>query len=40
MLETVGFWKNPLQLTASARVASAAKAPARRTLFLVLDIEI
>jgi hypothetical protein len=33
MLETVGFWKKPVQLTARARVASAAKAPARRSLY-------
>jgi hypothetical protein len=40
MEETVGFWKNPLQLTARASVASAAKAPARRSLFFVDDMVI
>src|SRR5271169_3915491 len=30
--DSVGFTKKPLQLTAKASVASAAKAPARRTL--------
>jgi hypothetical protein len=40
MVETVGFWKNPLQLTATARVASAAKAPASRSLFFADDIVI
>ncbi len=40
ILVTVGFTKNPLQLTARARVASAANAPARRSLFLVDDIVI
>ena len=35
----VGLVKNPLQLTANARVASAANAPTRRNLFFVLDIE-
>jgi hypothetical protein len=40
MLETVGFVKNPLQLTARASVASAAKAPARRSLFFIDDIVI
>lgn len=34
----VGLVKNPLQLTARANVASAAKAPARRTLCFVDDI--
>ena len=40
ILETVGFTKNPLQLTASARTASAPKAPARRNMFFVDDIVI
>jgi hypothetical protein len=31
MLETVGFTKNPRQLTARANVARAAKAPASRS---------
>ena len=34
----VAFTKNPLQLTASARVASAAKAPTSRILCFVDDI--
>ena len=40
MLDTVGFTKNPVQLTASAKVASTAKAPASRSLFFVDDIVI
>jgi hypothetical protein len=38
MLETVGFTKNPLQLTASANIASAVRAPARRSLCFADDI--
>jgi len=38
MLETVGFWKKPVQLTARVNIARAAKAPARRTLCFVDDI--
>ena len=37
MVVRVGFWKKPLQLTARARVASAAKAPANRSLFFFCD---
>jgi hypothetical protein len=37
---TVGFTKKPLQLMARANVASAAKAPARRSFCLVDDIVI
>jgi hypothetical protein len=36
----VGFWKNPRQLAARARVARAANAPASRSLFLRDDIVI
>jgi hypothetical protein len=36
----VGFWKNPRQLMASARVARAAKAPATRRLVFRDDIVI
>jgi hypothetical protein len=36
--ETVGFTKKPLQLTAKAKVASAAKAPVIRSLDFVDDI--
>jgi hypothetical protein len=32
MLVSVGFWKNPRQLTARASKASAARAPVRRSL--------
>ena len=39
ILVTVGFTKKPVQLTASANVASAAKAPARRSLVFVDDID-
>ena len=35
MVETVGFTKNPVQLTAKANMASAANAPARRSLYFV-----
>ena len=35
---SVGFTKNPLQLTARARVVSAAKAPMSRILCFVDDI--
>ena len=38
--DSVGFTKNPLQLTAKASVASAAKAPARRSLCFADDIVI
>jgi hypothetical protein len=38
MVETVGFTKKPRQLMARAKVASAAKEPARRSLFFVDDI--
>jgi hypothetical protein len=34
----VGLVKKPVQLTARANVASAAKAPARRSLYFVDDI--
>jgi hypothetical protein len=40
MVETVGFTKNPVQLIASASIASAAKAPARRSFRFVDDIVI
>jgi hypothetical protein len=40
MLETVGFTKKPLQLTARAIVVRRAKAPARRSLCFVDDIDI
>jgi len=40
ILETVGFTKNPLQLTATAKVASAAMAPAKRSFCLGDDIVI
>jgi hypothetical protein len=40
ILVTVGFTKKPVQLTARAKVARAAKAPARRSLFFVDDIAI
>jgi hypothetical protein len=36
----VGFWKNPRQLAAKARVARAANAPAMRSLDLRDDIVI
>jgi hypothetical protein len=36
----VGFTKNPVQLTASTKVASAENTPVRRSLFLVDDIAI
>jgi hypothetical protein len=35
---SVGFTKNPRQLMAKARVASAAKAPISRSFFFVDDI--
>ena len=38
--ESVGLTKKPLQLTAKASVASAAKAPARRSLCFADDIVI
>jgi hypothetical protein len=38
MVDTVGFWKKPVQLTARAKVASAAKAPTGRSLGFVDDI--
>jgi hypothetical protein len=38
MLETVGFWKKPVQLTARAKVASAAMAPAIRSSCFADDI--
>lgn len=38
MVDTVGLTKNPVQLTARARVASAARAQAKRRLWLVDDI--
>lgn len=39
MVETVGFTKNPVQLTAvAATMASAARAPARRSLWFGDDI--
>jgi len=37
---SVGLTKKPVQLTASAKVASAAKAPASRSFCLVDDIVI
>ena len=37
MVVRVGFWKKPVQLTARAKVASAAKAPASRSLFFFCD---
>jgi hypothetical protein len=40
MVETVGFTKNPVQLTASANTASAAQAPARRSFCFADDIVI
>ena len=40
ILETVGFWKKPVQLRAKPRVASAAMAPARRNLCFADDIVI
>lgn len=40
MLVIVGVTKKPRQLTARAKVASAAKAPARRSLYFVDDIVI
>jgi hypothetical protein len=36
--DSVGLTKKPLQLTAKASVASAAKAPARRSLYFTDDI--
>jgi hypothetical protein len=36
--DSVGFTKKPVQLTARANAASAAKAPARRSFCLVDDI--
>ena len=38
--DSVGFTKKPLQLTASANVASAANAPARRSLCFIDGIVI
>jgi hypothetical protein len=38
MLDTVGFTKKPLQLTARAKNPSAARAPARRSLWFGDDI--
>ena len=38
MLFSVGFTKNPLQLTARANIASAATAPMARICDLVEDI--
>lgn len=38
--DSVGLTKNPLQLTARASVASAAKAPAKRSLCFADDIVI
>ncbi len=38
MVETVGFTKKPLQLTARTNVANAAKATARRTFCFVDDM--
>ena len=38
MVETVGFTKNPLQLTAKANRLNAARAPARRSLWFGDDI--
>ena len=35
IVDTVGFTKKPVQLTAKAKVAGAAKAPARRSLCFV-----
>jgi hypothetical protein len=40
MVDTVGFTKNPRQLTARTNVARAANAPARPSLCLVDDIVI
>jgi hypothetical protein len=40
MVVRIGFTKNPLQLTARTKVASAAKAPAKRSVFFVEDIVI
>jgi hypothetical protein len=40
IVETVGFWKNPVQLTPRAKATTAANAPARRSLDLVDDIAI
>jgi len=40
ILVTVGFWKNPVQLTARAKAARAAKPPAKRSLFFGDDIVI
>jgi len=37
---SVGFTKKPVQLTANAKVASAAKAPVKRNLVFVDDIVI
>ena len=38
IVDTVGFWKKPLQLTARAKVESAAKAMASRSLCFMDDI--
>jgi hypothetical protein len=38
MLVIVGLGKKPVQLTAKAKAASAAKAPARRSFCFVDDI--
>jgi hypothetical protein len=38
IVETVGFWKKPVQLIASANIESAAMAPIRRSFCLADDI--
>jgi hypothetical protein len=38
IVETVGFWKNPVQPIEIAKMASAAKAPIRRSLCFVDDM--
>ena len=40
MVVSVGFWKNPVQLTPKASVASAAKAPIRWSLLFLDDISV
>jgi hypothetical protein len=40
MLDTVGFTKKPVQLTARAKVARRANAPPRRSLCFTGDIDI
>jgi hypothetical protein len=37
-LDSVGFTKNPRQLTANAKAASAAKALSKRSLYLLADM--